>query len=327
MLIKNTRTRIFYLDALKGILIILVILGHSIQFNTAQYQYSFLFRFIYSFHMPLFFAISGYLAYKGWYDESTLKKRLFQLALPFVFWAIVYPLFISGHFDLNNTYKTLLYPDNGLWFLYNLFFYCILSNCSEKFATKRFSQEFYMLLFLTALYVLMFVFHTLFNVTQICWYFPFFLIGFYIHKYSSIIEKYEKYNNFIGVIFIFTMPLWMMREVPLFYKWINLGTAFSYIYRYTVEIAGTLFFFFIGKKFLDFPIVLLNKIGTKTLGIYAFQFVVLHYLGMLFDINNSLLKILIETCLTVPICYLIVCIIEKIKYLNVCFIGYKIKKR
>lgn len=36
--------RLFYLDAMKGILIILVILGHSIQDTISDYQNNFLFR-------------------------------------------------------------------------------------------------------------------------------------------------------------------------------------------------------------------------------------------------------------------------------------------
>lgn len=46
------------IDVLKGILILLVVIGHilpgTLQENFARY-------FIYSFHMPVFFAVSGYL--------------------------------------------------------------------------------------------------------------------------------------------------------------------------------------------------------------------------------------------------------------------------
>lgn len=47
--------RLPYLDSIKGILIILVVVGHAIQYCLSTYEMNFTFRFIYSFHMPLFF--------------------------------------------------------------------------------------------------------------------------------------------------------------------------------------------------------------------------------------------------------------------------------
>lgn len=51
---QSMTKRITYLDSLKAILILLVILGHAVQFNTEEYETNPLFQFIYSFHMPLF---------------------------------------------------------------------------------------------------------------------------------------------------------------------------------------------------------------------------------------------------------------------------------
>ena len=60
------------IDLSKGILIILVVLGHSIQYAigsewlTSQKFYDdIIFRAIYSYHMPLFMMISGYLFYNS----------------------------------------------------------------------------------------------------------------------------------------------------------------------------------------------------------------------------------------------------------------------
>ena len=56
------------LDILKGILVLLVVWGHAIQFGFGfeyvEKYYCFddnIYKLIYSFHMPLFMAISGYL--------------------------------------------------------------------------------------------------------------------------------------------------------------------------------------------------------------------------------------------------------------------------
>lgn len=76
--------RITYLDSLKAILILLVILGHAVQFNTEEYETNPLFQFIYSFHMPLFLFISGYLTCRGSFKRWNIGKRALQLLLPFV---------------------------------------------------------------------------------------------------------------------------------------------------------------------------------------------------------------------------------------------------
>jgi len=49
--------RLLYLDSMKGILILLVILGPAILFTSQGYEDNFTFKFIYSFPMLLFVII------------------------------------------------------------------------------------------------------------------------------------------------------------------------------------------------------------------------------------------------------------------------------
>lgn len=57
-----------FLDFAKGVLILLVVIGHAIQFVT-YHNLDFwgdpFFKAIYMFHMPLFMAIAGYLSHPG----------------------------------------------------------------------------------------------------------------------------------------------------------------------------------------------------------------------------------------------------------------------
>ena len=59
------KVRKVWIDSLKGILILLVVLGHSIQNTLKEGCYdNYWWNLIYSFHMPAFMAISGYLQYR-----------------------------------------------------------------------------------------------------------------------------------------------------------------------------------------------------------------------------------------------------------------------
>ena len=73
--------RIYWLDNLKWFLILLVVLGHAIQHTYADFGQNCLFRAIYSFHMPAFMAVSGYLAWKPktvCVSSTDYLKKLFR---------------------------------------------------------------------------------------------------------------------------------------------------------------------------------------------------------------------------------------------------------
>ena len=55
----NTR-EIEYISVMRGIASILVVIGHYLPENSPAW-YETMNKFIYSFHMPLFFIISGYV--------------------------------------------------------------------------------------------------------------------------------------------------------------------------------------------------------------------------------------------------------------------------
>lgn len=84
----NQKTEISYINVAKGIGIFLVVWGHS----TANIYIK---HFIYLFHMPLFFFVSGYLFNEENLDTPSkfIKKKLRRLYLPFVGWNIFALLF------------------------------------------------------------------------------------------------------------------------------------------------------------------------------------------------------------------------------------------
>lgn len=122
--------REYFLDIARGIAILFVVIGHKTD------PYGFINRFAYSFHMPLFFIISGYLINTDKYSmgEYTVKRFL-RLMLPYIAWSVYsfIPLVIS-HGDLKSFIFGFLYSSGKVsemsggiiadmpWFLQCLFF-------------------------------------------------------------------------------------------------------------------------------------------------------------------------------------------------------------
>ena len=132
---KDTRGRIEYIDIAKGIGIALVIVGHVVWGgNYPMKGAESISNFIYSFHMPLFFIISG-LCIKDSKNiaKPVLKKMARAYLLPYAIWSVLYlAVFqldaLMGHqpsiISFNNDLFDHAISDCGLaplWFLLALF--------------------------------------------------------------------------------------------------------------------------------------------------------------------------------------------------------------
>jgi fucose 4-O-acetylase-like acetyltransferase len=125
------------LDIAKGFGIILVVLGHCLDGLIASNYFpaSVLWPIlavwtIYTFHMPLFFVVSGHLA-SGKHRPAgvTVAKLLPSIAYPYFLWSILEGLMLvylskvtNSHAPLSSLYKILWIPIVPYWFLYALFF-------------------------------------------------------------------------------------------------------------------------------------------------------------------------------------------------------------
>lgn len=107
------------LDFMKGILIYLVIVGHVI----AKYaEPGWAYTVIHTFHMPLFFFISGYLAipsFRQTFKDFTGKKYR-RILRPALCWSLLFFLLkLPSHLDLGTkVIKSFM----DIWFLYVLFY-------------------------------------------------------------------------------------------------------------------------------------------------------------------------------------------------------------
>ena len=121
---ETNKHRDLSLDFIKGILIYLVIVGHVI----AKYaEPGWAYTIIHTFHMPLFFFISGYLAIpslRQTFQEFALKKYK-RILRPALCWSLLFLLLkLPSHLDLGTK---LIKSFMDIWFLYVLFYLFIAS--------------------------------------------------------------------------------------------------------------------------------------------------------------------------------------------------------
>src|SRR5690242_7681593 len=77
--------RIAYLDAAKGIGILLVVLGH----NHIKLEYPLIYQVVYSFHMPFFFLLSGMFFKPGYGLVELVRRRFNSLLRPYIAYLVV----------------------------------------------------------------------------------------------------------------------------------------------------------------------------------------------------------------------------------------------
>ncbi len=180
-------------DGLKAFAIFLVLWGHCIQQLLAgPKEEDMLFRFIYSFHMPLFAMASGYFSYNSLnlsFPKMILKKSR-QLLLPcFTWYCLTYSipkLLLFPIWADSKDYSLIAFFDvlyQNFWFLKSLFI-CYLLAYLGKYVS-----------WILAL-LISFICGTTFSISFL---FPAFLIGYVMRKFYLNNYSLAKTRNLIGL--------------------------------------------------------------------------------------------------------------------------------
>lgn len=280
------------LNISRGIGIFLVILGHS--FPTETFNNNFLWvyihKFIYSFHMPLFFFLSGFFAFKI-YDIYNLKqykkficKKFKRLMIPyFLITLIAVPikLFMNKFAERPTTLNKLLmdiliYPLNNpiifFWFLHALFLVFLIAIVFVKMPKK------YMVIITCILSLLPFQYTKLFNINGIIHYGVYFYIGLYIKDFYKGIKikktlilpilalligiNFVNTNsiNILNLIFLTTSMLGIYLCVNISYliKDKNIGELFNMLGDYSYDIFLISWFFQTGSRIVFYQMLHFN---------------------------------------------------------------------
>ena len=289
-----TRNMVF--DAIKALAIWLVVLGHCVQYLSGwEFWDNALFRLIYSFHMPLFFMVSGFFFASSedlpvW---EFLKKKSIALLLPCFTWGIIYSCIYFQSWP--HLILSVLFPTNWpLWFLKGLFLVQIAAYVSLKLAARMGGGKNKMLLFaiLLSMTVYMLPYFAIPRVMM-----PIFWIGYIMRRYY---EPFKRYHRVIGIVALLlfmglygfwddiTMCYYGKASVTIYHVLLGkhgytVWTMLRVVYRIVLGAAGSIAVIAWMHEW-KYENKYVSLIGSSTAGIYILQTLLLENgLSLLFS--------------------------------------------
>lgn len=326
--------RIEYIDNLRGFAIILVLLGHIfIAKAPGGVHYPFC-EMIYSFHMSLFFFISGFLAYKTNKIKERgirqyLSKKAICLLIPYFFWLFIAPYLISDSFPHSFTEfisKFDFVPNRNYWFLPLLFIfyigYSLYIIYIEHYNKLERGEIYHILLIIFALVILgLLIRHYYFVVYTI--YFGSFLFGHLISKYQNI-ERRIGQRFLVGISAFSLCLLWkffpLATDGNKFYSLLNLA------YLAASSITAIILFYNVFKS-MQLPLILrkyFSEIGKYTMALYLlplYLFTKDFYWGVNYTYALINIEAILIAVLQSLIAYFIAKTVDNVPYLGLLLFG------
>lgn len=321
------------IDIAKGITIILVILGHALPNLNGEVPKGFpdiLMQVIYSFHMPVFFFLSGLLAFKilnfKKIEWKYLGGKTKRLMIPYFFCGVLYLAMkfavakLVGISDKSSPiWKTFfgINPNYELWFLYVLFICFVIA---ILFVRKK---NIIPVIIVGAIISVCFGFLTedgfalLNTLSKICKNAVFFMTGMYIGL------NYERIKQKINIkivlpsllIFVVANIIIINTEIILLSNAAKLFSSF----------AGIIIVMWLSIKLSKTPVSRPGiGLGKDSMCIYIMSGFILPVLQqvLLGKMNISYsLSVIISVPVTIIVSLLISYVIKKIKYLRLLMFG------
>lgn len=282
----NKSNKLMSLMSLWGI--ILVVLGHSgFEETIVMDNLLGLHKYIYSYHMPLFFFISGYLYALTNPDFARidplkfLKKKILRLYVPYVVlgliifcikWGLSGLSHTERDFSVSNFFMMFIAPHwqsstmGYLWYIVTLYFLfvfvTILSVCKIDLRNIVVALLLIVLFWGLKLYAPSAAFMNLFNLSSLLWYTPFFIMG-------VLYDKYENSLSILGAFNGWTKPLLLFC--------ISVSSAFVAFDNTVIDMMFRIFYAIVG-------IVFSMSFCNGLLQSYFIQKNVLHYGDMTYTI-------------------------------------------
>jgi fucose 4-O-acetylase-like acetyltransferase len=318
MLVKSNINRNVFIDSLKGLLIIFVVIGHSPSVGVIT---KIIISLIYCFHMPAFFVLSSLNIKSRLIDELKGTK---QILIVYLFWLIFSVLKNDLSFTSVLFFSNWHHLKNILWFLPALItfkiFYSLLLNNNVKWIA-------FILGSLTIVFsdnILAYVEYIPWGIHVVLYMTPCILILRELYPKIDFISKYppEKATIVLSFLFIVFLILFIFVESSTVNSFRNHFLDFAQfivpsVYGYFFLIL--MMFTIIALSKISIEKNLLSYIGKNTMPIYLFHFFFITQLSKFLNINNYFNWLLL-VIFSVTLCLLISFFLKKVS-MNFKYLG------
>lgn len=348
-----TRQRDPRIDFAKGILIVLVVLGHCIQISYAgsdEFYSNWLFKLIYSFHMPAFMLISGWLFYSSRYKtfRQIAVAKLQQIGIPFLaFCGVCYFLTIIGSYIITGDvssiwgfikgFKTYVLSSHAMWFLLSV----LLNSMIVGLIPPRKNSD--ILLWVIALGMLI-IPKNAYLYAECIYMFPYFVGGYLLHMNGKyILVDLKKSRLYVLAIISGFGLIFFNRETYIYTTGVSLWTEHPIhqllidTHRFVIGLSLSLIFFYFVNKIPNSLCTTpwfrkLAECGKTSLAIYGFQnilvFIFISRLFTYFDYNGiaRFPIVIATTAIVLTLCHWCIAICKKSSILSMLFCGVIVRK-
>lgn len=275
------KERLIWLDSLKGWLILIVVIGHAIQYCLPEgaCENNYWWNLIYSFHMPAFMAASGFVNYRptrnGGGILTICKRRSYQLLVPFLLWSLIKWL-LSGAHSFGGFIHSTFTSGGFFWFLWALWVITIIFIIGENFSQKfKIKQEIIIgAIALVLVGIMVILDFRMFGFQFIAYYFLFYAFGYYCNKYRNLLTTNKVVMLKLFLVWLVMGSFWNMHDLPFFLKGVPFvpSSLLQYAYRFATAFVAIYLIFCTAPLLLEARTKVNEKmahIGLISLGIYV----------------------------------------------------------
>lgn len=281
------KDRDFKFDNIKGILIFLVVFAHFLESFYGSGLKNDVYKFIYTFHMPVFIFVSGYFA------KFNFKKILCNLVYPYIIFQVLYCAFFREGIQFFT-------PKWLMWYLFVMVIYYLSLGVFKKAIP-----------FILPLSVILSVFAGFserigypYSLSRLIYFYPFFLLGFWV-KNNNL--KFE--NNRLWFCLLLLSVASSAQVLKFVQNNYALYGSVSYqasnsspLLRVILYGVAVLWIFSLLKTVPAFKIPLLSDWGRYSICIFLLHGFIVKSTPWLFAYDEKL-NILLSLALTFPVCF------------------------
>lgn len=292
------KQRFLWIDNLKGLLIILVVLGHAMEFLRNDFQnLQFLYNLIYLIHMPAFVFVSGYLSKN---IEKGRKEAFKTFFIPFFIfntvWALLKLLPIGANGSASSEIFSFLTPGWAMWYLLAMFIWKLLLP-----SLLQIKDILALSLFIGVIGGLFTEFGDYLTLSRVLVFLPYFLAGYFTSSQRiDWLRQQTKFYIFlgIGIILLAAYLFTFILKIPSEFLWgdrsyYELFQTMGYpvllaVGRYLIGFIGiiVLLYFIPERK------TRLVRFGNHSLNIYMFHTYLLVLMApVTFSLENHFLRL------------------------------------